>query len=90
MRQKPTLVERLSSIEAALVPTDTLLRALRVMEQCGTSLLPVVGETGGLVGLVSRDHILAAWKVDPLLPVALVMAAYEGRPRLGRESPARW
>jgi CBS domain-containing protein len=79
MRQKPTVAERLSSSEVALVPTDTLLRALRVMERCGISLLPVVGEEGGLVGLVSRAHVLAAWKVDPLLPVALVMVAYEGR-----------
>lgn len=90
MRQKPTVAENLSSIEVALVPTDTLLHALRVMERCGTSLLPVVGEKGGLVGLVSREHILSAWKVDPLLPVALVMAAYEGRPRLGHEYPAAW
>ncbi len=90
MRQKPTVAETLSSIEVALVPTDTLLRALRVMERCGASLLPVVGETGGLVGLVSRDHILSAWKVDPLLPVALVMAAYEGRPGPGSGYPASW
>ena len=90
MRQKPTLAETLSSIEVTLVPTDTLLRALRVMERCGMSLLPVVGESGGLVGLVSRDHILSAWKVDRLLPVALVMAAYEGRPRRGSEYPAHW
>ncbi len=88
MRQKPTVAETLSSIEVALVPTDTLLRALRVMERRGTSLLPVVGEKGGLVGLISRAHILAAWKVDPLLPVALVMAAYEGRP--GSGYPASW
>ncbi|HYO58287.1 CBS domain-containing protein [Archangium sp.] len=75
MRQKPTLAEGLSSTEVALVPTDTLLRALRVMERSHTWLLPVVGEAGGLVGLISRAHILSAWKVDPLLPVALVMAA---------------
>ena len=90
MRQKPTVAETLSSIEVALVPTDTLLRALRVMERCGTSLLPVVGEAGGLVGLVSRAHVLAAWKVDPLLPVALVMAAYEGRPKQGSGYLAPW
>lgn len=88
MRQKPTVAEKLSSIEVALVPTDTLLHALRVMERRGTSLLPVVGEQGGLVGLVSRAHVLAGWKVDPLLPVALVMAAYEGRRSGGY--PASW
>jgi CBS-domain-containing membrane protein len=75
MRQSPTLAETLSSTEVALLPTDTLLRALRVMEQRGVWLLPVVEQAGGLVGLVSRAHILSAWRVDPLLPVAMVMAA---------------
>lgn len=75
MRQKPTLAERLSSIEVALLPSDTLLRALRVMERYHVRLLPVVGEAGGLVGLISRDHVLSAWRLDPLLPVSLVMAA---------------
>ncbi len=90
MRQKPTVAERLSSTEVALVPTDTLLRALRVMEQSGTWLLPVLGEAGGLVGLVSRAHLLSGWKVDPLLPVALVMVACEKPPGPGRESSAPW
>jgi predicted transcriptional regulator len=75
MRQSPTLAETLSSTEVALLPTDTLLRALRVMERRGVWLLPVVEKAGGLVGLVSREHILSAWRVDPLLPVAMVMAA---------------
>jgi CBS domain-containing protein len=80
MRQSRTLAERLSSTQITLLPTDTLLRALRVMEQHRVSLLPVLAEAGGLVGLVSRAHILSAWKVNPLLPVALVMAAC-GEPR---------
>jgi predicted transcriptional regulator len=75
MRQSRTLAETLSSTEVALLPTDTLLRALRVMERRGVWLLPVVEQAGGLVGLVSREHILSAWRVDPLLPVAMVMAA---------------
>ncbi|WP_395837470.1 CBS domain-containing protein [Archangium violaceum] len=70
----------MSSIEVTLVPSDTLLRALRVMERYRVCLLPVVGEAGGLVGLISKAHILSAWGVDPLLPVSLVMAAC-GRPR---------
>ncbi len=74
MRQNPTLAERLSSTEVALLPTDTLLRALRVMERHRVSLLPVREAEGGLVGLVSSAHILSAWEVNPLLPVALVMA----------------
>jgi CBS domain-containing protein len=80
MRQKPTLAERLSSTEVTLVPSDTLLRALRVMERYHVCLLPVVGEAGGLVGLISRAHVLSAWRVNPLLPVSLVMAAC-GKPR---------
>ena len=87
MRQKPTLAEPLSSTRVALLPTDTLLRALRVMEQHRLSLLPVVESAGGLVGLISRAHVLSAWKVDPLLPVALVMSAC-GRPQ--EEAGAAW
>lgn len=87
MRQKPTLAERLSSIEVALVPSDTLLHALRVMERYAVCLLPVVEEAGGLVGLISREHVLAAWRVDPLLPVSLVMAAC-GRPGASAHVPS--
>ena len=79
MRHKPTLAEKLSSIEVTLVPTDTLLRALRMMERYRLALLPVVEETGKLVGLLSQAQVMSAWGVDPLLPVSLVMAAC-GRP----------
>jgi len=84
MRQKPTVAEKLSSFEVALVPTDTLLRALGMMDRYRLPLLPVVGETGLLVGLLSRAHVMSAWGVDPLLPVSLVMAACErsSRPAL--------
>jgi predicted transcriptional regulator len=77
MGQKQQLAEKLSSIEVALVPTDTLLCALRLMERCHRGLLPVVGEAGRLVGIISKAHILSAWEVNPLLPVSLVMAACE-------------
>jgi CBS-domain-containing membrane protein len=76
MQQNPTLAETLSSTEVVLLPTDTLLRALRMMEQHQVWLLPVVEQAGGLLGLVTREHLLSAWRVDPLLPVASVMAAY--------------
>ena len=75
MRQNPTLAETLSSTEVALLPTDTLLRALRVMERLQVRLLPVMEQAGGLLGLVTREHLLSAWRVDPFLPVAAVMAA---------------
>ncbi|MBM7111922.1 CBS domain-containing protein [Archangium primigenium] len=77
MRQKPNVAEKLSSEEVTLLPTDTLLRALGMMERHGVPLLPVVGEKGRLLGLLSRSHVLAAWAMDPLLPVSLVMAACE-------------
>ena len=75
MRQNPTLAETLSSTEVALLPTDTLLRALRMMEEHQVRLLPVMEQAGGLLGLVTREHLLSAWRVDPFLPVAAVMAA---------------
>ncbi|WP_309893721.1 CBS domain-containing protein [Archangium sp.] len=77
MRQNPTLVETLSSTEVALLPTDTLLRALRMMEKHQVQLLPVMEQAGGLLGLVTREHLLSAWRVDPFLPVAAVMAAHK-------------
>ena len=87
MRQNPTLTELLSSTEVALLPTDTLLRALRVMEQCQVWLLPVVEEAGGLLGLVTREHLLSAWRVDPFLPVAAVMAARKSGSRQPASTP---
>ncbi|AKQ69610.1 hypothetical protein A176_006522 [Myxococcus hansupus] len=50
-------------------------------------LLGVVGDGGGLLGLVSEEHLLAAWKGDPLAPVAGVMAP-AGAPG-ARRYPAR-
>lgn len=78
-----------------VLPTDTLLYALRVMEQCKVRLLGVMGETGVLLGLVTEAHILKSWGANPLLPVAEVMALC-ARPlrlrrgwRLGRGEGAR-
>ncbi|MCP3098311.1 hypothetical protein LZ198_05390 [Myxococcus sp. K15C18031901] len=44
------------------------------MERHQVGLVGVVGEQGGLLGLISEQHILAAWGVDPLAPVSAVMA----------------
>ena len=79
MLRKLNVAEKLSPSDETLVPTDTLLCALRAMERCRTGLLPVLSEAGRLVGLISKAHILAVWDVNPLLPVSLVMAAYEGK-----------
>ncbi|MFP2912242.1 CBS domain-containing protein [Pyxidicoccus sp. 3LFB2] len=88
MRQNRAFKEALSSFIATVFPTDTLLRALREMERHQVRMLGVVGEGGGLLGLVSEAHILAAWQVDPLASVSEVMARVQPppkeRPRLRR------
>ncbi|MFP2928586.1 CBS domain-containing protein [Pyxidicoccus sp. 3LG] len=81
MRQNRAFKEAWSSFIATVFPTDTLLRALRVMERHQVRMLGVVGEGGGVVGLVSEAHILAAWGVDPLAPVSEVMARVKPPPR---------
>jgi CBS-domain-containing membrane protein len=81
MRQSRAFKEALSSFIATVFPTDTLLRALREMERHQVRMLGVVGEGGGLLGLVSEAHILAAWGDDPLTPVSRVMARVKPPPR---------
>lgn len=66
--------EMTSTFTVTVLPTDTLVRALRVMERHRVQLLPVMEETGRLLGLISEAHILQAWTEDPLQPVAGVMA----------------
>ncbi|MCE9668992.1 hypothetical protein LY474_14360 [Myxococcus stipitatus] len=44
------------------------------MERHQVGVVGVVGEHGGLLGVISEQHILAAWGVDPLAPVSAVMA----------------
>jgi predicted transcriptional regulator len=67
--------EMTSTSTVTVLPTDTLVRALRVMERHQVQLLPVMEETGELLGLISEAHILQAWSEDPLQPVSEVMAA---------------
>ena len=74
MQQRGTNEELSASGAVTVLPTDTLLCALRVMEQHHVRLLPVVGEMGELVGLLSEQHILGAWGEDPLRLVLEVMA----------------
>ncbi|WP_342378221.1 CBS domain-containing protein [Myxococcus stipitatus] len=74
MERNRAIKEAWSSFIATVFPTDTLLRALREMERHQVRLLGVVEESGGLLGLVSEAHILAAWRGDPLAPVSDVMA----------------
>ncbi|HEX8703179.1 MAG TPA: CBS domain-containing protein [Myxococcaceae bacterium] len=65
-----------STFTVTVLPTDTLVRALKVMERHGVQLLPVTEKkTGRMLGLISEAHILQAWTEDPLQPVAGVMAA---------------
>jgi CBS domain-containing protein len=74
MQQRGTNEELAASVTVTVLPTDTLLCALRVMEQHQVRLLPVVRETGELVGLISEQHILGSWGEDPLRLVLEVMA----------------
>lgn len=84
MQQDGKSLESASSPITTVLPTDTLLYALRVMERHHVRLLGVVGETGVLLGLVSEAHILHSWATDPLLPVGAVMALCARPLRLGR------
>lgn len=73
MQQHGTNEETAVSATVTVLPTDTLLCALRVMERHQVRLLPVVEEKGTLLGLISEARILKAWEVDPLLRVSEVM-----------------
>ncbi len=84
MRQHGVQAESTLSPIATVFPTDTLLHALRVMEQHHVRLLAVMGETGVLLGLVYETHLLEGWGQDPLLPVAAVMALCARPLRLGK------
>jgi|GEM_PF-3408419 len=81
--------EMTSTFTVTVLPTDTLVSALRVMERHRVQLLPVMEETGRLLGLVSEAHILQAWTEDPLQPVAGVMAAC-GMPGEEEEEEDEW
>ncbi|WP_224249212.1 CBS domain-containing protein [Hyalangium gracile] len=74
MQQHGMSEEMTASVTVTVLPTDTLLCALRVMKEHQLRLLPVVEETGALLGLISEAHILEAWEDDPLLLVSEVMA----------------
>lgn len=78
MQQQGTNEEVAASVTVTVLPTDTLLCALRVMEQHRVCLLPVVGKTGEFLGLISEGHILEAWGEDPLQLVFEVMVGGAG------------
>lgn len=78
MQQQRAEEEETSCQAVAVLPTATLLSALQVMERHHVRLLPVLDETGRLLGLLSEAHILAAWGEDPLLPVSRVMEVCGG------------
>ncbi|MFL5345495.1 MAG: HPP family protein [Hyalangium sp.] len=74
MQQQGMNEETAASKGVTVLPTDTLLCVLRVMNEHQVRLLPVVEETGTLLGLISEAHILEAWEEDPLRLVCEVMA----------------
>jgi CBS domain-containing protein len=86
MRRRDTKKERAATQPVTILPTDTLLHALGVMERHQVRLLPVVGRSGMLLGLLSEAHVLSAWGDNPLAPVGAVMAVAGWRwPRWGRK-----
>jgi CBS domain-containing protein len=89
MQQHGMNEETAASGTVTVLPTDTLLCALRVMERHQVRFLPVVGETGMLLGLISEARILEAWEVDPLQRVSEVMAEC-GPPWEGEEDGWEW
>ena len=66
MQHHGTNAELEAPATVTVLPTDTLLCALRRMQEHRICLLPVVEETGALLGLISEAHILEAWDEDPL------------------------
>jgi CBS domain-containing protein len=74
MQQHGMNEETVTADPVTVLPTDTLLCALRLMEEHQVRVLPVVEETGALLGLIHEAHILGAWEEDPLGLVAEVMA----------------
>src|SRR5689334_23218864 len=89
MQQRGRNEETAASVTVTVLPTDTLLCALRVMERHQVHLLPVVEEKGTLLGLISEARILEAWEVDPLKMVSEVMAEC-GPPWEGEEEGWEW
>ena len=89
MQQQGTHKENSASGAVTVLPTDTLLWALRLMERHRIRLLAVVEETGALVGVISEAHILQAWTAGPLQPVCEVMAAC-GQPGEKGEEGVEW
>lgn len=77
MQQRGTNEEAAASVTVTVLPTDTLLCALRVMERHQVRLLPVMERTGEFLGLISEEHILEAWGEGPLQRVFEVMAERE-------------
>lgn len=58
-----------------VLPTDTLLAVLGLMQRTGLRVVPVVADEGELLGLVTEAHVLGAWDRGPLVAVEEVMAA---------------
>lgn len=73
MQRHGTNEETAAPVTVTVLPTDTLLCALRVMERHQVRLLPVMEGEGTLLGLISEAKILEAWEVDPLQRVSEVM-----------------
>jgi CBS domain-containing protein len=71
-----TRKEVLISRAITLFPSDTVLAALRVMQQHGLAVLPVVDEERGeLIAEVTEAELCRVASRLPLLPIAEVLTA---------------
>lgn len=70
---------------AKVLPTDTLLHALRRMRQVGCVLGLVLDARGRVLGLVTEEELVRAWASDPLVTVSEVMVP--GTPGLTDGTP---
>lgn len=77
-----------------LFPEDTVFGALRLMQQHGLTLLPVVdGEDGRVLGEVHEAELYRLWEAQPLARMSEVLSARAalrtpaGPRRRGRRRP---
>lgn len=67
--------EQWASRAATLFAGDTIVAALRMMQELGVSLLPVVDEEQGeFMGEVTEEELRRLWKVSPLASMEEILS----------------
>ena len=89
--------EQLASRAATLFAGDTIVAALRMMQELGVRQLPVVDEEHGeLMGEVTEEELGRLWKVSPLASMEEILSglfdttpenAPSGRPQVEEIAP---